>query len=111
MGSATALGADYTQAPSAEEMDWQNQSLCQGQSELFYSPNAEDIAQAVRFCHQCPVMAACRRHALEKKEVWGVWGGTSETDREFYWKHGRLPVKRKAIYGTRSRRQRDSIFR
>ncbi|MEP7333286.1 MAG: WhiB family transcriptional regulator, partial [Terracoccus sp.] len=33
-------------------------------------------------CDACPVMAQCRRHALEVREPYGVWGGLTEADRE-----------------------------
>ncbi|WP_328603446.1 WhiB family transcriptional regulator [Amycolatopsis sp. NBC_00345] len=32
-------------------------------------------------CRGCPVLAQCRAHALTAQELYGVWGGLSETDR------------------------------
>jgi WhiB family redox-sensing transcriptional regulator len=39
--------------------------------------------RAIEICRQCPVMAQCRAHALEVAEPYGIWGGLSETEREF----------------------------
>jgi len=32
-------------------------------------------------CASCPVIAACRAHALAVQEPYGIWGGLSEDDR------------------------------
>jgi len=37
------------------------------------------VAKAV--CAQCPVLAACRAHALAVQEPYGIWGGLSEEER------------------------------
>ena len=39
----------------------------------------ESAAKAV--CSGCPVVAACRRHALAVGERHGVWGGLTTTER------------------------------
>lgn len=55
--------------------------------EMFFAPAGvrgperdarEEAAKAV--CAPCPLLAACRDHALAHAE-WGVWGGLSEDDR------------------------------
>jgi len=33
-------------------------------------------------CHRCPVLTACREHALRVAEPYGVWGGLSAEERE-----------------------------
>ena len=30
---------------------------------------------ALRLCEACPVRKECLKSALEKKEIWGIWGG------------------------------------
>jgi hypothetical protein len=42
--------------------------------------NREAAAKAI--CATCPVIAACRKHALAVQEPYGIWGGLSEDDRE-----------------------------
>ncbi|QRP47906.1 WhiB family transcriptional regulator [Amycolatopsis sp. FDAARGOS 1241] len=76
-------------APVVESWDWQRRAACRGlDSALFFHPDsergrvkAERDARAKQICHRRPVMAQCRTHALGTEEVYGVWGGLSETDR------------------------------
>ena len=76
--------------PNADLWDWQLQGSCRSEDpSLFFHPegergprraNREAAAKAV--CATCPVLAACREHALAVREPYGVWGGLSEHDRE-----------------------------
>ena len=36
--------------------------------------------QAMKICHTCPVIAECLEWALHH-ERWGIWGGTTSTER------------------------------
>ena len=75
--------------PVASEWEWQYQGACQElPTEMFFHPdgergprraNREATAKAV--CATCPVIAACRKHALAVQEPYGIWGGLSEDDR------------------------------
>jgi WhiB family transcriptional regulator, redox-sensing transcriptional regulator len=75
--------------PVASEWEWQYQGACQElPTEMFFHPdgergprraNREAAAKAV--CATCPVIAACRKHALAVQEPYGIWGGLSEDDR------------------------------
>ncbi len=77
-------------APQLEVWEWQLQGSCRSHDpSLFFHPegergprraNREAAAKAV--CASCPVLAACRAHALAVREPYGVWGGLSEHDRE-----------------------------
>ncbi|MHD0283738.1 WhiB family transcriptional regulator [Rhodococcus aetherivorans] len=40
----------------------------------------ETLAKSV--CGTCPVRMECRLHAITVGERYGIWGGTSEADRE-----------------------------
>ncbi|MFD7007886.1 WhiB family transcriptional regulator [Rhodococcus jostii] len=40
-------------------------------------------------CSQCPVRQACRDHALTARELFGIWGGMSEEDRDRVFGRGR----------------------
>lgn len=75
--------------PVMEEWEWQYQGACRDLNpEMFFHPdgergprrrNRENAAKAV--CASCPVIAACRAHALAVQEPYGIWGGLSEDDR------------------------------
>ena len=75
--------------PIAEQWEWQYEGACRSMdSERFFHPdgergprrrNRENAAKAV--CASCPVIAACRAHALSVQEPYGIWGGLSEDDR------------------------------
>ncbi len=75
--------------PVMEEWEWQYQGACRDlDPEAFFHPdgergprrrNRENAAKAV--CARCPVIAACRAHALAVQEPYGIWGGLSEDDR------------------------------
>jgi hypothetical protein len=44
------------------------------------------VTVAQQLCRQCPVQTTCATYALERGEVWGVWGGLSQRERERIWK-------------------------
>lgn len=61
---------------------WIEQAACRSaEIELFYSLDEEDQREALAYCEVCPVRAACLDHAMTTREAFGVWGGTSETER------------------------------
>jgi WhiB family redox-sensing transcriptional regulator len=37
--------------------------------------------RAKAICRECPVLEKCRDHALAVGEVYGIWGGMSESER------------------------------
>ncbi|MCZ9309329.1 WhiB family transcriptional regulator [Corynebacterium uberis] len=75
--------------PNADLWDWQLHGACRGaNSEVFYHPDGErgrartqreETAKAI--CATCPVIDACREHALRAAEPYGIWGGMSESER------------------------------
>lgn len=75
--------------PLADDWEWQQQGLCRGSdSSVFFHPEGERgharanrAERAKLLCHRCPVMMACREHALAVGEPYGIWGGMSETER------------------------------
>ena len=76
-------------APVAETWDWQLRGACREvDTVLFFHPDGERgsararrQAAAKAVCADCPVLEACRRHALAVHEPYGVWGGMSEEER------------------------------
>lgn len=48
---------------------------------LFFPVDGAGAAAAKRRCEKCPVKTPCLDFALETKQDYGVWGGTSERER------------------------------
>jgi WhiB family redox-sensing transcriptional regulator len=44
-------------------------------SDLWFAEKPAELELAKAFCHQCPARLACLNGALERRELWGVWGG------------------------------------
>lgn len=69
--------------------DWRDFGLCRSKHEdaedwFPVGSGAEAIAagnHAKAVCCRCPVMDACARWALEKREPAGIWGGLDEKER------------------------------
>ncbi len=86
--------------PIAEQWEWQYEGSCRSMdSEKFFHPdgergprrrNRENVAKAV--CGSCPVLDACRKHALAVQEPYGIWGGLSEDDRSAILVQRGIPV-------------------
>ncbi|MGX1778222.1 WhiB family transcriptional regulator [Nocardia brasiliensis] len=76
-------------APRTEVWQWQMRAACRGvSSSVFFHPEGERgkarearASRAKEICHVCPVLIACRTHALETREPFGIWGGMTEGDR------------------------------
>ncbi|QQZ17242.1 MULTISPECIES: WhiB family transcriptional regulator [Rhodococcus] len=83
------------------DRDWQHRASCRGSdTEMFFSPDGERgnvRAQrehaAKQVCHNCPVLADCRAHALTATEAYGIWGGLSENERARLTRRTRLPAR------------------
>lgn len=75
--------------PVASVWEWQYQGACRNlPTEMFFHPDGERgprranrDAAAKAVCATCPVIEACRQHALSVQEPYGIWGGLSEDDR------------------------------
>src|SRR4051812_21688137 len=73
----------------ARSRAWHLEAACAHAPDgLFYGPEGEKPperlareARALEFCAACPVLEACRTHALALPETYGVWGGTTEANR------------------------------
>jgi WhiB family transcriptional regulator, redox-sensing transcriptional regulator len=84
--------SDLTRLPGpvSERWDWQLAARCRGMpSDVFFHSDNERgaarayrVARATAVCRGCPVIEACRAHALRVREPYGIWGGLSEEDRE-----------------------------
>jgi WhiB family redox-sensing transcriptional regulator len=64
---------------------------------LFFSDDDVDIARAKAICGRCSLRVRCLEGALERGEVYGVWGGQLLIDGEpvrFARRRGRPPAHR-----------------
>ncbi|WP_374201018.1 WhiB family transcriptional regulator, partial [Streptomyces bambusae] len=72
-----------------EDGPWHAEAACRrDEAGLFFAPSKEPTAArlsreeaAKRVCARCPVMVACREHALLQPEPYGVWGGLTAAER------------------------------
>ena len=68
---------------SAIEITWRQRGACNGLDPAVFFPDSEENAdEAKAICHICPVRLSCLEHALVMRERDGVWGGTTEKERE-----------------------------
>lgn len=80
--------ADWRTTPELLR-SWHRHALCgEVDTEVFFPADEERppqrrlrerVAKAV--CAACPVRQPCALHAMAHRELHGVWGGLSETDR------------------------------
>jgi WhiB family redox-sensing transcriptional regulator len=67
--------------------EWLDAGACRSEDpELFFpitasGPSARQIAAAKAVCQRCSVRSECLHYALESRQSYGVWGGTSEEER------------------------------
>lgn len=55
---------------------WSAQAVCRElDTELFFSIEIDDVAEAKRACLACPVRTRCLDAAVDRGEQYGVWGG------------------------------------
>ena len=81
-------GPTSVPAPHVEDIEWQMQGLCRDPhfpKDLWFPATERLAAKAKVVCLQCPVVVQCRDWALTHREQAGVWGATSEADREAVW--------------------------
>ena len=67
---------------------------CAGQPELvpvFFGETQALQEQAKGICFGCPVQFECLEGALQRREPYGVWGGTSPADRRRLRQKGLAP--------------------
>src|SRR5215207_2668445 len=77
-------------SPLLENWEWQDRAACRDVNpELFFSAESERGMRkharevlAKSLCGTCPVKRQCREHAVVVGEMYGVWGGTTEEERE-----------------------------
>jgi WhiB family redox-sensing transcriptional regulator len=69
-------------APIDEERPWVVFGACRdADGETFFPATKDDVDKALAICAICPVRIECLEYALEARERYGVWGGTTEKQR------------------------------
>jgi WhiB family redox-sensing transcriptional regulator len=65
-----------------QPVEWQTHALCtQVDPEIFFPERGGSSKAARSVCAQCDVRTQCLEYALNNKEQFGIWGGTSERER------------------------------
>jgi WhiB family redox-sensing transcriptional regulator len=74
--------------------DWWSLAACQSADpELFFpisslGAGSHEVARAKAVCRQCQVRSQCLSHALASRQVQGIWGGTTEEERQLLRERG-----------------------
>ncbi|MBF4479968.1 WhiB family transcriptional regulator [Rhodococcus rhodochrous] len=74
------------------DRDWVVAARCRGVDTSMFFPQPEDgrgavlraERQAKEVCRSCPVIDACREHAVRTGETHGVWGGMNYSERRAF---------------------------
>ena len=65
-----------------QPVDWQTKARCtEVDPEIFFPERGGSSKAARAVCSQCEVRLQCLEYALNNKEQFGIWGGTSERER------------------------------
>lgn len=65
-----------------QPVDWQAKARCTGvDPEIFFPERGGSSKAAREVCARCEVRRQCLEYALNNKEQFGIWGGTSERER------------------------------
>lgn len=76
------MGAQFKN-PDYREHDWLEYAYCKGlDPDIFFANSEPEQLEAARICGGCAVRAECLEYALITNQKDGVWGGTTERERE-----------------------------
>jgi WhiB family redox-sensing transcriptional regulator len=65
-----------------QPVEWQSGARCvEVDPEIFFPERGGSSRAARAVCDLCKVRADCLEYALNNKEQFGIWGGTSERER------------------------------
>ncbi|HEX2050958.1 MAG TPA: WhiB family transcriptional regulator [Actinomycetota bacterium] len=65
-----------------QPVDWQTNARCaEVDPEIFFPERGGSSKAARAVCNECTVRMQCLEYALNNKEQFGIWGGTSERER------------------------------
>lgn len=73
---------DTMRTDRTAERPWLTQAACANTpTTLFYPERGEHHSAAIAVCNTCPVKNECLQWALDNNETFGVWGGTTASER------------------------------
>jgi WhiB family transcriptional regulator, redox-sensing transcriptional regulator len=66
---------------------WSGGACVSVDPELFFpisesGPSRRQVAQAKEICATCPVLRSCLQYAVGRGHLTGIWGGTTEEERQ-----------------------------
>ncbi len=65
-----------------QQLGWQGKARClEVDPEIFFPERGGSSKAARAVCNNCEVRSQCLEYALNNKEQFGIWGGTSERER------------------------------
>lgn len=65
-----------------QPVEWQTHARCaEVDPEIFFPERGGSSKAARAVCDKCTVKSECLEYALNNKEQFGIWGGTSERER------------------------------
>jgi WhiB family transcriptional regulator, redox-sensing transcriptional regulator len=74
---------DSVHGPSFGLQPWMLEAECRGaNAPLFFPSDGTGVEAAQLVCAGCPVRVDCLEYALTNRLDHGVWGGTSERERQ-----------------------------
>jgi WhiB family redox-sensing transcriptional regulator len=85
---ADVLDEDSLRRAAQPESDWRKAAACRDTDpDLFFpvgtsGPAVTQIAEAKRICWTCPVRKPCLGWAIKHYQDYGIWGGTTEPERQ-----------------------------
>jgi WhiB family redox-sensing transcriptional regulator len=72
-----------------ERLSWQEDGACRGsEPDVFFPVSDDDAWGAKQICRRCVVQTPCLVYALQNRERYGVWGGTTEKERAEMFRRG-----------------------
>jgi WhiB family transcriptional regulator, redox-sensing transcriptional regulator len=73
--------------------EWMTRASCRGgNASAFFPSDGSGVETAQHVCVGCPVRVDCLEYALTNRLDYGVWGGTSERERQRILRQRRQPV-------------------
>jgi WhiB family redox-sensing transcriptional regulator len=77
--------------PDRQRTGWMRLAACRGLDDLFFPPRGDvlGIRRAREVCAGCPVRTECLDYAIEHREQFGIWAGTTYRERRALWQQMR----------------------
>jgi WhiB family redox-sensing transcriptional regulator len=74
---------DLLRALSEPEASWQDSALCaQTDPDAWFPDKGGSTRSAMATCKACEVRSECLEYALKHDEMYGIWGGVPERERQ-----------------------------